>query len=120
MPKLLSGLEEDYTRPWGGYTRYTNNQQSTVKILTVKAGEEISYQYHRQRDEIWIPLDPGLKVNLDDQLRPVTVNEIIEIKRGTKHQVINDTDHSIRWLEISLGQFDENDNIRLRDKYGRT
>lgn len=41
-------------RPWGSFTRFTNNQLSTVKTLFVKSGgKALSLQYHKQREELW-------------------------------------------------------------------
>ena len=54
-------------RPWGGFRRYTHNQLSTVKIITVKPGEILSLQYHHHRDELWVALDEGLRVTLGDR-----------------------------------------------------
>ena len=52
-------------RPWGGFRRYTHNELSTVKVITVKPGEVLSLQYHHHRDELWVALDPGLRVTMD-------------------------------------------------------
>jgi len=38
-------------RPWGNFERFTLNEKTTVKIITVNAGESISLQTHENRDE---------------------------------------------------------------------
>jgi len=38
-------------RPWGSFTQYSDNEQTTVKLLDVKPGIRLSYQYHDHRDE---------------------------------------------------------------------
>jgi mannose-6-phosphate isomerase-like protein (cupin superfamily) len=40
-------------RPWGSFRRFTENEISTVKIITVNADQELSLQYHKNRDEFW-------------------------------------------------------------------
>jgi len=44
--------------------------------------------------------------------------EPVFIPQGAKHQLIGES-KDYRILEISFGQFDEEDIIRLSDKYGR-
>jgi mannose-6-phosphate isomerase len=107
------------TRPWGGFRRYTSNQVSTVKILTVNPGQVLSLQYHHHRDELWVALDSGLRVTLDDRVwEPVQYEEIF-IPHGSRHRVAGVGTRESRWLEISFGDFDENDIVRLEDQYGR-
>ena len=105
-------------KPWGRFIQYVLNQPVTVKILEIHAGEEVSYQYHDQRSELWIPLDEGTCIRLEDEiLRPKTMEPIF-IPQGAKHQLIGEA-QDYRILEISFGHFDEEDIVRLQDKYGR-
>jgi mannose-6-phosphate isomerase len=106
-------------RPWGGFRRYTHNQLSTVKIITVKPGEILSLQYHHHRDELWVALDTGLRVTLGDRVWDPEPYEEIFIPHGTKHRIAGVGDKPSRWLEISFGEFDEEDIVRLEDHYGR-
>ena len=108
---------EAMKKPWGGYERFIHNRKSTVKILTVKKGSTLSLQSHRNRDEIWIPLDSGLRVEIDGKVSEPKPEEIIFIPRGAKHRLSSIRD--ARMLEISLGDFHERDIIRYQDKYGR-
>lgn len=113
-----SGIYEE-KRPWGGFRRYTHNQLSTVKIITVNPGEVLSLQYHHHRDELWITLDPGLRVTLDDRVWEAAPYEEIFIPHGSRHRMAAVGKQPSRWLEISFGEFDENDIVRLEDRYGR-
>jgi mannose-6-phosphate isomerase len=106
-------------RPWGGFRRYTHNQLSTVKIITVKPGEILSLQYHHHRDELWVALNTGLRVTLGDRVWEPELYEEIFIPHGTKHRIAGVGDKPSRWLEISFGEFDEEDIVRLEDHYGR-
>jgi mannose-6-phosphate isomerase len=106
-------------RPWGGFRRYTHNQVSTVKIITVNPGEVLSLQYHRHREELWVALDTGLRVTLGDRVWDPEPYEEIFIPQGTQHRIAGIGAQPSRWLEISFGQFDEQDIVRLEDHYGR-
>jgi len=106
-------------RPWGKFRRFTHNQLSTVKIITVKPGEVLSLQYHHHRDELWVVLDPGLRVTLDDRVWDPQPYEEIFIPQGARHRIAGVGERPSRWLEISFGEFDEGDIVRLEDHYGR-
>jgi len=106
-------------RPWGGFRRYTHNEVSTVKVITVKPGEVLSLQYHHHRDEVWGTRDPGLRVTLDERGGEAAPSEEIFIPHGTRHRMAGAGSQPSRWLEISFGEFDENDIVRLEDQYGR-
>ncbi len=106
-------------RPWGRFRQYTDNEPTTVKLITVAAGQSLSLQRHRHRDELWIVLDPGLQVEIDGELQVADVDEEFFIPRGTTHR-ISGGDAPGRFVEIAFGEFDETDIERLEDRYGRT
>ena len=105
-------------RPWGNFRRYTYNEKCTVKILTINPDEMVSNQIHKKRDELWVVLDNNLRVRLNGKdMYPKPGDEII-IPRNTKHRLCS-LGKKGRVLEISFGCFDEEDNERLDDLYGR-
>ncbi len=107
-------------KPWGRFEQYTHNLTSTVKILTVEPGGRLSRQYHDRRDELWVVLDDGVEVEIgEDTLRPGP-GEKLFIPRGTVHRLSGVGGRAARVLEVSFGEFDEEDIVRLEDVYGRT
>ena len=40
-------------KPWGQFDQFTHNEISTVKILSVDKGGELSLQNHEHRTEFW-------------------------------------------------------------------
>jgi mannose-1-phosphate guanylyltransferase/mannose-1-phosphate guanylyltransferase/mannose-6-phosphate isomerase len=109
----------DETRPWGNFRQFTHGEPTTVKILTVKVGEAFSLQYHHSRDEFWKVLSGTPIVTVGDVTETAEVGQEFFITHGTQHRVsAGNTDATI--LEISFGQFDETDIVRLEDNYGRT
>jgi mannose-6-phosphate isomerase len=105
-------------KPWGYFEQYTHNLPSTVKIITVSPDGTLSRQYHHKRDELWIVLDPGACVELDGEVLYPKVEEKLYIPRGTVHR-LSAGEGPVRILEISFGEFDEEDIVRLEDVYGR-
>lgn len=106
-------------KPWGRFDQYTHNLPCTVKIITVAPGGTLSRQYHQNRDELWVVLDPGARVELgDDELEPESGEELF-IPRQTIHRLSTVGGEPVRVLEISFGEFDEEDIVRLEDVYGR-
>lgn len=109
-------LEE---RPWGRFERFTLNELSTVKILTVKAGGSLSLQRHQNRDEFWRILSGSGTVTLGTIELPAVADKEFHIPKGTLHKMIASDTREIKFLEIAVGEFDENDEVRIEDKYGR-
>jgi mannose-6-phosphate isomerase len=106
-------------KPWGEFEQFTHNQQSTVKILTVQPGGILSSQYHFKRDELWLVLDDGAKVELGDRALFPQRGEKIFIPNHTAHRLSAVGEEPVRVMEISFGKFDEEDIVRLDDVYGR-
>ena len=106
-------------KPWGKFEQYAHNLRSTVKVITVKPGSSLSLQYHHKRDERWVVLDPGARIELGDQLLNPEPEETVIIPRGTPHRLSATGETPVRILEISFGKFDEDDIVRLEDLYGR-
>ncbi len=106
-------------RPWGGFIRFVENSPSTtVKILTVKAGEGFSLQYHKSRDEFWHVISGSGTALLDTTTSNATPGDEFFIPRGMHHRLMaGSTDMTV--LEIAFGNFDENEIVRVDDKYGR-
>lgn len=105
-------------RPWGNFERFTHNEISTVKILTVNPNEELSLQYHQEREEFWKVIDGKGTFTVGDETKCGKQGDEFFIPKETLHQ-IKTTDSEVRILEIAFGNFDENDIVRIEDKYDR-
>jgi mannose-6-phosphate isomerase len=105
-------------RPWGNFRQYTLNEPSTVKIITVTAGESLSLQRHEHRDELWVVLDDGLLIEVDGTTTEAGAGDEFFVPRGAVHRVAGG-DTGGRFLEVAFGRFDEQDIERLEDRYGR-
>jgi mannose-6-phosphate isomerase len=106
-------------KPWGYFEQFTHNALSTVKIITVDPGGTLSLQYHHRRDELWVIMDSGAQVELGDRvIRPGT-GEKVFIPRRMPHRLSAIGNTAVRILEVSFGEFDEDDIVRVEDIYGR-
>jgi mannose-6-phosphate isomerase len=106
-------------RPWGGFTQYCLNTQSTVKLIEVAAGSELSLQRHSHRAELWIALDDSLLVEVAGRSWTPAAHEEIWIPAGATHRLSAPGERGGRIVEVAFGHFDEDDIERLSDRYGR-
>ena len=118
---MATGAPQPYheKRPWGEFVEFTKNTPSTVKIITVNVSEALSLQTHTKRDEFWRVISGDGLATIGGTSHPLHPGDSHFIPRGTAHRLAGGSVPLVV-LEISLGEFDENDIIRLEDKYGRT
>ena len=106
-------------KPWGQFDQFTHNEMTTVKVISVNPGGSLSLQYHNRRTEFWRVLlgRPILTIG-GKKINAKPGDEFIIAKKEL-HRIEAKID-AVQLLEISYGDFDENDIVRLEDKYGRT
>jgi mannose-6-phosphate isomerase-like protein (cupin superfamily) len=105
-------------RPWGHFERFTLNEKSTVKLLYIKKGETLSLQYHSHRDEFWKIISGNPFIEIGEIKKNAGAGDQFETKALTHHRISAPKDDVV-FLEIAFGEFDEEDNVRLEDKYNR-
>lgn len=105
-------------RPWGKFERFTHGEPTTVKILIVNPHQALSLQYHVHREEFWKIISGKAQVVVGDCTYDAKEDDEFFIAKKQIHR-IQTTDSFVKVLEISFGNFDENDIVRLEDKYQR-
>ncbi len=105
-------------RPWGSFIRFTNNEPSTVKILNINKGEILSLQYHLHREEFWKILKGSPEITIGEEKINAKEGDEFTIKPHVNHRISAPND-DVMVLEISKGEFDEDDIVRIEDKYNR-
>ena len=111
---------DESVRPWGNYEILRDGEYCKVKIINVKPGARLSYQYHHQRDENWTVVLGIARVTLDGKDFDLKPGEHIYIKRGQKHRVSNPGTSLLRFIEVQTGEyFGEDDIVRIEDDYNR-
>jgi mannose-1-phosphate guanylyltransferase/mannose-1-phosphate guanylyltransferase/mannose-6-phosphate isomerase len=113
----LSHYEKDI-RPWGNYERFTLNENSTVKVITVHPHQAFSLQTHAHRSEFWYILSGDGTITIADEKKDAKPGETFYIHEGVAHRAEAGA-QELRFLEIAFGSFDESDITRLEDLYGR-
>lgn len=108
------------TRPWGTWEVLDAEDNFCVKRICVTPGNILSLQLHHFRSEHWIIVKGEAVVTLGDDKIVRKANESVYIPAETKHRIQNDTTENMEFIEIQTGEnLDENDIVRLEDKYGR-
>jgi mannose-6-phosphate isomerase len=105
-------------RPWGDFRQFTANEKATVKILTIRPGQAFSLQRHRKRSEFWRVLSGIPRITIGRKTQKAKEGDEFVVPRGEAHR-IGAGRTTVRMLEISTGDFDERDVVRLEDRYGR-
>ncbi len=107
------------TRPWGGFAQYVNNEEVTVSLMTVEAGHRLSLQSHSARAELWIALDDGAIIQVDEQIIEAKAGDEIWIPAGSKHR-LGSGGKAARVLELAFGNWRQEDIRRYADDYDRS
>jgi mannose-6-phosphate isomerase len=106
-------------KPWGYELIWAQPPRYVAKILHIEAGQRLSRQYHRQKDETFF-VQAGemlLEIGPDDARQgiPMRQGDTYHCTPGTIHRMIGVTDVDV--VEVSTPELD--DVVRLEDEYGR-
>jgi len=108
-------------KPWGYELIWALTDVYCGKLLFVKAGQSLSLQFHREKDESWLVQSGRAKLELGDAGETVLHEEVIgpgiafHYTPGTVHRITAVEDTTI--IEVSTPHLD--DVVRLEDAYGR-
>lgn len=102
-------------RKWGEYrvldaNVYSDGTKSLTKELIVNAGEQISYQKHFDRSEIWTIAYGCGEVVIDDEVRSIKAGDTIEITPGGMHAVR--AVEELHIIEVQLGSVLNEEDIQ--------
>ena len=108
-------------KPWGYELIWALTDAYCGKLLVVNAGQSLSMQFHREKDESWYVIEGRAEIEMAAAGETVPAIEVVtpgaafRITPGTVHRVRALEDTTI--LEVSTPQID--DVVRLEDVYGR-
>lgn len=107
-------------KPWGYELIYASTSQYCGKILFVRAGEELSLQFHRAKDETLYVQSGRAEFEIGEPGRQTDVEVVapgraFHLSPGTVHRIRAIEDTTL--LEVSTAEID--DVVRLEDRYGR-
>lgn len=108
-------------RPWGKYDTIDEGTNFKVKRITVNPGERLSLQRHKLRAEHWVVVSGTAKVKIENKELLLAANQSTYIPIGSAHSLENPYQKPLEIIEVQTGVYTEEDDvIRLEDKYGRT
>jgi mannose-6-phosphate isomerase len=107
-------------KPWGHELIWARTDRYVGKILHVRAGEALSLQYHRVKDETIMVLSGRMRLDFFNEggspcARELGPSEPFHVAPGLRHRMIAIEDTDV--LEVSTPELD--DVVRLEDRYGR-
>lgn len=113
----------DYVeRPWGFFEQYAHNREVTVSLMSVKPGQRLSLQSHTGRAELWIVLDEGAAVQVNDDVITPAAGDKVWIPAGARHRLSSTVapgGPAVRVLEVAFGNWQQADITRYADDYRR-
>tara|TARA_R110000851_G_scaffold312195_1_gene472684 strand:+ start:229 stop:570 length:342 start_codon:yes stop_codon:yes gene_type:complete len=108
------------SRPWGTFENLLDNDICKVKEIVIKPNQAPSYQFHYQRDEVWVITQGEALLTLDDEQRTVGTGNVIVVPVGMRHRIRNTGTNDLIFIEVQTGTyFGEDDIVRLKDDYNR-
>jgi mannose-6-phosphate isomerase len=115
-----SDPQQRVEKPWGHEVWWADTDHYAGKLLIVKAGQKLSVQVHREKDETSYLLEGRMKLWQGPSAEELTEREIgpgtsWRNEPGVVHTIEAIEDSTV--LEVSTPQLD--DVIRLSDRYGR-
>ncbi|HJQ99625.1 MAG TPA: cupin domain-containing protein [Candidatus Polarisedimenticolaceae bacterium] len=105
-------------KPWGYELRFARTDRYAGKVLFIRAGSQLSLQYHDVKDEAFYVQSGILELVLGKEQRVETLQagEARRITPGTVHRFRAVTDTLL--FEVSTPELE--DVVRLEDDYGRS
>ncbi len=108
-------------KPWGHELIWAKTDRYVGKILHIKAGEALSLQFHRIKDETIMVLTGRMELTYFAEGEAPTTRELhprepFHIATGIRHRMVAIEDTDV--LEVSTTELE--DVVRLEDRYGRT
>jgi len=107
-------------KPWGEERIFAEESRYAGKLLAIRSGEALSFQYHVTKDETIHVLDGtlGLFVERDGEQKELRLSpgESFHVEPGTRHRMFA-PEGDVLLVEVSTSELD--DVVRLEDRYGR-
>jgi mannose-6-phosphate isomerase len=107
-------------KPWGHELIYALTDRYCGKVIFVRKDEQLSLQFHREKDEVVYVHEGRIEMEIGDPGGPLDVEVVgpgraFHISPGTVHRWRALEDSIV--LEVSTPEVD--DVVRLEDRYGR-
>ena len=112
---------ESEERPWGSWHVIDVNPGYKIKRIHVNPGARLSLQTHEHRSEHWVVIQGVATCEIDGQVSAVSHDQSIDVPLGAKHRLGNQGDEELVIVEVQLGSYTGEDDIRrYEDDHGRS
>jgi len=107
-------------KPWGHELIWAQTDRYVGKVLHINAGEKLSLQYHRQKDETVMVWSGRMSFEYfqegqNPQHKELGPGDAFHVTPGLRHRMLAIEDTVV--FEVSTTEID--DVVRLQDAYGR-
>ena len=120
MKDFLSAVRT-VPKPWGEERIFAETPRYAGKLITIRRGQSLSYQYHNQKDETVHVLSGvlGLEYARGEARETIELGAgaTFRIEPGTRHRMFATDRGDCVLVEVSSPELD--DVVRLEDRYGR-
>jgi mannose-6-phosphate isomerase-like protein (cupin superfamily) len=119
LPDVADG-GASVNKPWGWENRFAITDRYLGKVIHINAGEMLSLQYHREKDETILVVSGVMDLQLEDDSG---VMQTLRLKPGQSRRILPGRKHRMvaveecEFFEVSSPEIE--DVVRLEDKYGR-
>ncbi|WP_026491201.1 sugar phosphate nucleotidyltransferase [Butyrivibrio sp. XPD2002] len=90
-------------KSWGSYRVLDAEKDSLTIKVTLNPGHAMNYHSHERRDEVWSVVRGTGRTIVDGVERSVHIGDVISMKAGEKHTIINNSDQELQLIEVQLG-----------------
>ncbi len=109
-------------RPWGRFFGWDSGKGWYLKTIYIAAGKRLSLQFHHHRSEYWMLVEGDATATIQKTgERPQRValkkGQVIHVDTKVVHRLESKRGGVV--VEIAVGNFDENDIVRIEDDHGR-
>jgi mannose-6-phosphate isomerase len=118
--RLSSRRPRIVPKPWGEERIFAETGRYAGKMILIRAGESLSYQYHNRKEETIHVLEGTLGLELEREGERADLRldpgETFHVTPGTRHRMYAEGADCLL-VEVSTPELD--DVVRLSDRYGR-
>lgn len=104
-------------RPWGYYTVVYEAKNYKVKEIGIYPKKSLSLQRHKYRSEHWNIVEGEVGVLLEDKEKQARKNESVFVPQAAKHRIYNPTNRLAKIIEVQIGSYVGEDDIKRFSKY---
>lgn len=109
-------------RPWGFFKNHETTDIAHIKTLHLYPNSRLSLQKHAHRSEHWMLVSGEAEATFGESKETLTTvslipHQMVSVPAGMLHRLQSTQGGVI--LEVTSGEFDEEDIVRIEDDYGR-